>query len=285
MKSAVFSGMPEKRKNQLMKGIIYVAMTIVTIFMLFPFYWMLVTAVKPVNEIFAFPPKLWPSEFHWENFREVLELRDFGTYFKNSAIVTLIATVITVCINLLAGYAFAKYQFKGKEFLFLIVLSTLMIPLQVIMIPNFIIISKLGMINTYQGLILPPCAEAFGLFLSRQFLSTLPDALIESARIDGASEFHIFRSIILPNSGSLLSVLIIFTFMWRWNDFQWPLIILSDSGMYTVQLGLSMLNGSNYVNWNQLMSASLLSILPVIIIFFIFQKQFVQGIATTGIKG
>ncbi|HBG76921.1 carbohydrate ABC transporter permease [Eubacteriales bacterium mix99] len=284
MKSAVF-GMSEKGKNHRMKGIIYVVMTIITIFMLFPFYWMLVTAVKPVNEIFAFPPKLWPSEFHWENFREVLELRDFGTYFKNSAIVTLIATVITVCINLLAGYAFAKYQFKGKEFLFLIVLSTLMIPLQVIMIPNFIIISKLGMINTYQGLILPPCAEAFGLFLSRQFLSTLPDALIESARIDGASEFHIFRSIILPNSGSLLSVLIIFTFMWRWNDFQWPLIILSDSGMYTVQLGLSMLNGSNYVNWNQLMSASLLSILPVIIIFFIFQKQFVQGIATTGIKG
>ncbi len=277
--------MSEKGKNHRMKGIIYVVMTIITIFMLFPFYWMLVTAVKPVNEIFAFPPKLWPSEFHWENFREVLELRDFGTYFKNSAIVTLIATVITVCINLLAGYAFAKYQFKGKEFLFLIVLSTLMIPLQVIMIPNFIIISKLGMINTYQGLILPPCAEAFGLFLSRQFLSTLPDALIESARIDGASEFHIFRSIILPNSGSLLSVLIIFTFMWRWNDFQWPLIILSDSGMYTVQLGLSMLNGSNYVNWNQLMSASLLSILPVIIIFFIFQKQFVQGIATTGIKG
>ena len=284
MKSAVF-GMSEKGKNHRMKGIIYVVMTIITIFMLFPFYWMLVTAVKPVNEIFAFPPKLWPSEFHWENFREVLELRDFGTYFKNSAIVTLIATVITVCINLLAGYAFAKYQFRGKEFLFLIVLSTLMIPLQVIMIPNFIIISKLGMINTYQGLILPPCAEAFGLFLSRQFLSTLPDALIESARIDGASEFHIFRSIILPNSGSLLSVLIIFTFMWRWNDFQWPLIILSDSGMYTVQLGLSMLNGSNYVNWNQLMSASLLSILPVIIIFFIFQKQFVQGIATTGIKG
>ena len=277
--------MSEKGKNHRMKGIIYVVMTIITIFMLFPFYWMLVTAVKPVNEIFAFPPKLWPSEFHWENFREVLELRDFGTYFKNSAIVTLIATVITVCINLLAGYAFAKYQFKGKEFLFLIVLSTLMIPLQVIMIPNFIIISKLGMINTYQGLILPPCAEAFGLLLSRQFLSTLPDALIESARIDGASEFHIFRSIILPNSGSLLSVLIIFTFMWRWNDFQWPLIILSDSGMYTVQLGLSMLNGSNYVNWNQLMSASLLSILPVIIIFFIFQKQFVQGIATTGIKG
>ena len=284
MKSAVF-GMSEKGKNHRMKGIIYVVMTIITIFMLFPFYWMLVTAVKPVNEIFAFPPKLWPSEFHWENFREVLELRDFGTYFKNSAIVTLIATVITVCINLLAGYAFAKYQFKGKEFLFLIVLSTLMIPLQVIMIPNFIIISKLGMINTYQGLILPPCAEAFGLFLSRQFLSTLPDALIESARIDGASEFHIFRSIILPNSGSLLSVLIIFTFMWRWNDFQWPLIILSDSGMYTVQLGLSMLNGSNYVNWNQLMSASLLSVLPVIIIFFIFQKQFVQGIASTGIKG
>ena len=281
----ISSGMSEKRKKLLIKLVTYLVMVITTVVMLFPLYWILVTAVKPIGEIFAFPPKLWPSEFHWNNFAEVLALRDFATYFKNSTIVTFCATVITVCINLLAGYAFAKYRFRGKEFFFIIVLSTLMIPLQVIMIPNFIIISRLGMVNTYQGLILPPCAEAFGLFLSRQFISTLPDALIESARIDGASEFCIFRSIILPNSKNLLSVLIIFTFMWRWNDFQWPLIILSDSAMYTVQLGLSMLNGTNYVNWNHLMSASLLSILPVVVVFFIFQKQFVQGIASTGIKG
>lgn len=263
----------------------YILLGITTLIMLFPFYWIFVTAVKPIGEIFAFPPKLWPTTFHWENFLQAMQASDFYSYFKNSSIVTACATSITVCINLLAGYAFAKYRFKFKNILFMLVLSTLMIPLQVIMIPNFIIISRLGLVNTYLGLILPPCAEAFGLFLSRQFMSELPNELIESGRIDGASEFCIFRRIILPNTRSLISVLIIFTVMWRWNDFQWPLIILSDSKMYTVQVGLAMLNGINYVNWNHLMSAALLSIVPVVVVFFIFQKQFVQGIASTGIKG
>lgn len=272
-------------RERLLKLLVYLLLAVVTALMLFPFYWMFVTAVKPVGEIFAYPPKLWPSEFHWENFGEAIRMSNFATYFKNSTIVSVLATAITLCINLLAGYAFAKYRFKGREFFFMVVLSTLMIPLQVTMIPNFIIASKLGMINSYRGLILPPCAEAFGLFLSRQFMSEIPDALIESGRIDGASEFHIFRSIILPNAKNLVSVLVIFTFMWRWNDFQWPLIILSDSKMYTVQLGLSMLNGTQYINWNHLMSASLLAILPVIVVFLIFQKRFIQGIASTGIKG
>lgn len=276
----------QSHKLQTILNVLYYSiLVIVSIIILFPFYWMFITAVKPVSEIFAFPPKLFPSEFHWENFAKAMAVTDFPTYFKNSLIVTFVATVITVFINLLAGYAFAKYEFKGKEFMFLIVLSTLMIPIQVTMIPNFIIASRLGLINTYTGLILPPCAEAFGLFLSRQFISELPNELIESGRIDGASELGIFTKIIFPNVRPLLGVLVIFTVMWRWNDFQWPLIMLSDKKMYTVQVGLSMLNGVNYVNWNDLMSAALISICPVMIIFFIFQKQFVQGIAFTGIKG
>ena len=153
------------------------------------------------------------------------------------------------------------------------------------MIPNFIIVSRLGLRNTYLGLILPPMAEAFGLFLSRQFMMSIPNELIESGRMDGASEFSIFRRIVLPNSKNLVNVLVIFTFMWRWNDFQWPLIMLSDSRMYTVQLGLAMLNMTNHVNLNHLMAASLISILPVIFVFLIFQKRFVQGMATSGIKG
>lgn len=274
-----------KRENHIFLYISYILLIIVTIIMLFPFYWMFVTAVKPVGEIFAFPPKLWPSEFHFENFAKSMTVADFPTYFKNSFIVTFCATVITMFINLLAGYAFAKYKFRCKEFLFMIVLSTLMIPLQVTMIPNFIIASNLGLINTYVGLFLPPCAEAFGLFMSRQFMSEIPDALLESGRIDGATEFKIFARIVLPNSKALFSTLVIFTVMWRWNDFQWPLIMCTNDDMYTVQVGLSMLNGTNYVNWNDLMSAALISILPVVIVFFIFQKQFVQGIANTGIKG
>jgi len=253
--------------------------------MLFPLFWIFATAVKPLPEIFTFPPTVWPSEFRWYNFPEVLEVSDFGLYFKNSFIVSFFATTFTVCINLLAGYAFAKYKFWGKEFFFLLMLCTMMIPLQVTMIPNFIIVSRLGLRNTYMGLILPPMAEAFGLFLSRQFMMSIPNELIESGRMDGASEFSIFRRIVLPNSKNLVNVLVIFTFMWRWNDFQWPLIMLSDSRMYTVQLGLAMLNMTNHVNLNHLMAASLISILPVIVVFLIFQKRFVQGMATSGIKG
>lgn len=263
----------------------YIGIIAVTIVFLFPLYWMFVTAVKPVEEIFAYPPTLWPSRFEFGNFAKSFQENNFLVYFKNSTIVTVSATAITAFINLLAGFAFAKYKFKGKELCFLIILSTLMIPVQVTMIPNFMILSKLKMINTYAGLILPPCAEAFGLFLSRQFMSEIPDELIEAARIDGATEFQIFTRIILPNTRSLISVLVIFTVMWRWNDFQWPLIVLSKSSMYTVQIGLQLLNGAQFVNWNMLMSAALITTIPVLIVFLIFQKQFVQGIASSGIKG
>ena len=267
-------------------GIITFCMVLsVALITLFPFYWMFITAVKPVGEIFAFPPKLIPSKFMLGNFLESLKTTDFGRYYKNSTIVTVISTTITICINLLAGFAFAKYNFKGKNIFFMIVLSTLMIPLQVTMIPNFIIASKLGIRNSYVGLFLPPCAEAFGLFMSRQFIEEIPNELLEAGRIDGATEFGIFTKIVLPNVKPLISVLAIFTVMWRWNDLQWPLIMVSKDQYYTVQLGLSMLNGAQYVNWNHLMSASLISTIPVVMVFLVFQKQFVQGIASSGIKG
>ena len=284
MESSGRMGM-DKRKYFLMKTAIFVFMLAAALVALFPFYWMFVTAVKPVDEIWAFPPKLWPSKFIWSNFTTALSRAPFGTYFKNSFIVTLLSTTITVCINLLAGFAFAKYQFKFKEFLFLIVLSTLMIPLQVTMIPVFIIASKLGIRNTLWGVIIQPCAEALGLFMARQFISDIPDDLLEAGRIDGATEFTIFTKIIVPNVKPLISVLVIFTVMWRWNDLQWPLIMLSSDKYYTVQLGLSNLNGAQYVNWNDMMAASLISVLPVIIVFLIFQKEFVQGVASSGIKG
>ena len=197
------------------------------------------------------------SEFMFGNFAESLKTGAFDVYYKNSLIVTSVATIITISINLLAGFAFAKYDFKGKNICFLIVLSTLMIPLQVTMVPNFIIASKLGIRNSYVGLILPPCAEAFGLFMARQFIEEIPNELLEAGRIDGATEFGIFSKIVLPNVKPLISV----------------------------QLGLSMLNGSQYVNWNDLMSASLISTIPIVIVFLIFQKQFVQGMASSGIKG
>ena len=275
----------DKRKYMIMKICIFLIVFLAALVALFPFYWMFVTAVKPVEEIFEFPPKLWPGEFIWSNFATALSRADFGRYFRNSFIVTFTSTAITVSINLLAGFAFAKYKFRFKEFFFLIVLSTLMIPLQVTMIPNFLIATKLGIRNTLWGVIIPPCAEAFGLFMARQFISDIPDELLEAGRIDGATEFTIFSRIILPNVKPLISVLVIFTVMWRWNDLQWPLILISNEKYYTVQLGLSMLNGAQYVNWNDMMSASLISTIPVLVVFLIFQKEFVQGMASSGIKG
>ena len=275
----------DKRKYMIMKICIFLIVFLAALVALFPFYWMFVTAVKPVEEIFEFPPKLWPGEFIWSNFATALSRADFGRYFRNSFIVTFTSTAITVSINLLAGFAFAKYKFRFKEFFFLIVLSTLMIPLQVTMIPNFIIATKLGIRNTLWGVIIPPCAEAFGLFMARQFISDIPDELLEAGRIDGATEFTIFSRIILPNVKPLISVLVIFTVMWRWNDLQWPLILISNEKYYTVQLGLSMLNGAQYVNWNDMMSASLISTIPVLVVFLILQKEFVQGMASSGIKG
>lgn len=284
MESSDRMGM-DKRKYMVMHVVIFLFIFSAALVALFPFYWMFVTAVKPVDEIFAFPPKLWPGEFVWSNFITAMQRADFGRYFRNSFIVTLLSTTITVSINLLAGFAFAKYNFKFKEVFFLIVLSTLMIPLQVTMIPNFIIASRLGIRNTLWGVIIPPCAEAFGLFMARQFISDIPNELLEAGRIDGATEFTIFRKIIIPNVRPLISVLVIFTVMWRWNDLQWPLIMISNDKYFTVQLGLSMLNGAQYVNWNDMMSASLISIIPVLVVFLIFQKQFVEGMASSGIKG
>ena len=278
-------GKIETTKGRILHVVAFLIVLFFALIALFPFYWVFVTAVKPVEEIFAFPPKLWPSQFVWSNFSNAMGRGNFANYFLNSFIVTLCATTITVCINLLAGFAFSKYEFKGKEFFFMIVLSTLMIPMQVIMIPVFVIGSRIGIRNTLLGIIIPPCAEAFGLFMSRQFINDIPNELLEAARIDGASEFKIFTGIIIPNVRALMSTLIIFTVMWRWNDLQWPLIMISSEKYYTVQLGLSMLNGALYVNWNDIMAASLISILPVLVVFLIFQKQFVEGMAASGIKG
>ncbi|MBQ3317714.1 MAG: carbohydrate ABC transporter permease, partial [Spirochaetales bacterium] len=178
-----------------------------------------------------------------------------------------------------------KYRFKGKGFLFMVVISTLMIPTQVIMVPSFVIVSRLRLTNTFLGLILPVCAEAFGLFMAKQFIEEIPDSLIESARIDGCSEFAIFTKVIVPNVKPLISLLVIYTVRWRWNDFQWPLIVINKKEMYTLQMGLKSISGTTNFQWNDLMALSLISLVPVAVVFLVFQKQFVDGAVNSGIKG
>jgi alpha-1,4-digalacturonate transport system permease protein len=251
---------------------------------LLPFIWMLSTALKLPEEVTAKKVQLLPSHLHWNNFSDALHAAPFTGYVGNSLIVSILAVLLTVFINTLAGYAFAKYQFRGRNFLFMMILSTLIIPVQITMVPNFYILKYLGWINSYAGLIVPRAAEAFGLFLARQYIMNIPDSLIESARMDGAGEFTIFRKIILPNVKPLIAVLVIFTFMWRWNELAWPLITVSEQSMYTVQLGLAMLKGEHFINWSLLMSLTLLSIIPILIVFLIFQRYFIKGMVSSGMK-
>ena len=273
------------KKETMMNRVSFVLLLLAAVMTLFPFFWMFSTAVKPPEELFAKVPVFFPSHPVWSTFADVFKIAPFARYFANSTIVALSAVVLTVFINLLAGYTFAKFRFWGRNFFFILILSTLMIPMQIIMVPNFIIISKLGWLNSFVGLVVPRAAEAFGLFLAKQFMDDIPIELIEAARIDGQTELKIFLGIILPNCKPLIAVLSIFTFMWRWNDFIWPLIIVSNRDMYTVQLGMVSFIGQFNIEWNSLMALALMAIIPVLIVFLIFQKFIVQGIASTGIKG
>jgi alpha-1,4-digalacturonate transport system permease protein len=252
--------------------------------MIFPIYWMFATAIRPRDEIFGGDFNLLPTGWVWSNFTTAMNRMPFLSWTWNSLFIAVVAVVITVSLNLLCGYAFAKFRFAGRDILFIAVLSALMIPIQVIIVPLFLVVADLGMLNSYWGVILPRAAEAFGIFMVRQFMVSIPDELLEAARLDGASELAIFLKVVLPLSRPIIAVLIIFTFMWRWNDFVLPLVILTDQEMYTVQLGLNLLKGQYNTEWTDIMAIALLSLAPMLVIFIFFQRQLIQGIAGTGLK-
>ena len=205
-------------------------------------------------------------------------------YFMNSVIVTTIATILTLLINSMAAYAFAKYNFRGRDGLFVMTLAMIMIPLQVILIPIYLVVSSLGLVNTYWGMIIPAAATPTGVFIIRQYMLTIPDELIEAARIDGAGEFRIFARIVLPLCRPALAVVAIFSILWRWNDFLWPLLIAQKEELYTLPVALALLNGQLVVPYNIVLAMSVMSIIPVLFMFVFMQRQIVQGIAQTGIK-
>ncbi len=253
--------------------------------MLVPMAWMLVTSLETLNETRHFPPILLPHILAPSNYSQVLQQAPFARWFAN----TLIVTVVTVAANLLlcamAGYAFARIKFFGREVVFILVLATLMIPFQVVMIPTFIIVKHLGLINTLGGLIVPNLAQAFGIFLFRQFFRTLPVELEEAARIDGASRLGVLFKIVLPLSGPVLATVAMITFLYTWNDFLWPLITIYSPNNMTLQLGLTTFEGTHQTATNLLMAANLMSLLPVLLLFFLAQRYFIRGIASTGLKG
>ena len=257
---------------------------VAVVILMFPMYWMLRVALGSTSELADLPVALWPQEWVWSNFVEPWKEYPFGRWLANSVIIAVLSVILTVAINLGAGYAFAKLRFPFRNVLFLLIISTLMVPVQVIMIPQFQIVIDLSLLDSNWGVVLPRLAEAFGLFMARQFFLSIPDELIEAARVDGAGHLRIFWTIVLPLSKPLVAALVIFTFMWRWNEFVWPLIVLTDSSAYTLPVGLQFLIAQYSSNFGPLLAMSFLSILPMLVVFAIFQKYFVEGVARTGLK-
>ena len=263
---------------------IWLAVVAGALVMLFPIYWMAATAIRPRAEIFQALVTLLPSEVTAGNLVALWARYPVLQWLTNSLVIAVISVVITVFVNLLAGYTFAKFRFPGRDLLFFAILGTLMIPIQVILVPEFLITSWLGLLNTDWGVILPRAAEAFGIFMVRQFMVSIPDELLEAARLDGAGELSIFLRIVLPLSRPVIAVLVIFTFMWRWNDFAWPLVVLTDQANYTLPLGLNLVRGEVNPEWGQVMALALIALGPMVAVFLLFQRYLIQGIASTGLK-
>lgn len=250
-----------------------------------PFLWMLSTSFKGPGEIFIFPPKWIPKNPTLKNYKDLFQQMNFGRPFLNSIIVSLSTTFLSVLLATMAGYGFAKFQFKNKNTLFLLILGTVMVPGQITMIPVFLLLTKLNLLNTYWGLILPALANAFNIFFMRQFISGIPDELIEAAKMDGANEGWIFFKVILPLSKPAMAAITIFTFTGSWNNFLWPLIIATDESMYTLPVAVSVLGGQYTENIAMQMAGSVIVILPLIVVFLFTQKYFIKGITFTGLKG
>ena len=256
----------------------------IALVMIVPLIWMVVTSLQTLNETRVYPPTL-PASPQWNNYVEVLRDTPFVRWFVNTLVVTVVVVVGNLFFCSLAGYAFARIKFFGREVAFTLILATLMVPFQVIVIPEFLIVRRLGLIDSLGALILPNLAGAFGIFLLRQFFRTLPIELEEAARIDGCSRLGVLFKIVLPLSGPALATLAVITFLWTWNDFLWPLITIYTPDHMTLQLGLSTFQGAHQSTTNLLMAVNVLSMLPVLLLFFFAQRYFIRGIATSGLKG
>lgn len=249
-----------------------------------PIVWILVSSLKTSSELFSWPPTILPEEVTFQNYLVAFQKGNFARYFRNSFFVATTATVITLAINSMAGFALAKYRFPGNQFIFFMFIATLMIPLEVIMVPIFIVLRNVGLYNTLWGIIIPPAATPTGVFLIRQYMLTVPTELMESARIDGASEWRIFYRVMLPLAKPVLVALTIFSFMWRWNDFIWPFVVISTESKYTIQIAIANFVGQFSVDWNSLLAMNIVAMIPVLLVFLFFQRHFVQGISMTGLK-
>lgn len=271
---------------RILHGLLYLIALLSVVLALLPLWWMISTSFKTMDGAFTWPPTFFPEPFTWEAYDAVIQGSNMPQYLMNSAVYSVAGAFFSILFAALSGYAFAKFQFKGKKPLFALVLATMMIPSQVTLIPVFLILKTFGWYNTYLALIVPGLGNAFGIFLIRQFAAGVPDDILESARIDGAGEVRLFAQIFIPLCIPIIGTEVVLEFMGRWNDLFWPLIVTNGDKLRTVQIAMKTIAVSGYITfWNQLCAAMFLSFIPVFLIYIFFQRYFTQGIALTGVKG
>ncbi len=265
-------------------SLLVTVLVLLALAMFVPYAWMVLSSLKSNKEILSANPSIIPQHPTLQGFKTVVAGSPFFRWLWNSLITSIIITLVTLFTSAIAGYIFAKFEFGAKRFVFILLLSSMMVPFAVMMIPTYLIVARLGIVNHLSSIVIPNLVGAFGIFLARQFIESVPTNLIEAARIDGAGEFRIFAVIVVPQIKPVLSALGIFTFMSAWNNYLWPLVVLNDIDKMTVPLALVFFNGRHLANWNVTMSAGVLIMIPVLVVFFAFQRQFVKGLTLTGLK-
>ncbi|MBP6749286.1 MAG: carbohydrate ABC transporter permease [Xanthomonadaceae bacterium] len=265
--------------------LVHAGLIALTALSLAPLLWMLSVSFMPAGGASRFPPPLLPSAPTLDNYRALFERIGMGGYFLNSVVVSVATTVLSLIINAMAGYAFAKLRFAGRDRIFKTLLAALVIPSQVAMLPLFLMLKQMGIINSYAGVVVPGLASVFGIFLVRQYARSIPDELMEAARIDGAGEWRIFWRIVLPMLKPVLVTLAIFTFMGTWNDFMWPLIVLTDQSNYTLPVALASLSREHIQDVEMMMAGAVLTVLPVLALFLALQRYYIQGLLLGSVKG
>ncbi|HMB93345.1 MAG TPA: carbohydrate ABC transporter permease [Rhodothermales bacterium] len=265
--------------------VLYIVLIGAALLTAFPLLWMVSASFMPTGEANSIPPPLLPSEVTFEHYRQLFTQLNMGRYLFNSTLLATAVTLLSLLLNSMAGYAFAKFRFPGRDGLFKTLLAALVIPAQVAMLPLFLLLKSMGLVNTYGGVIVPTMASIFGIFLIRQYTLSVPDSLIEAARIDGASEFRIYWSVVLPLIMPILVTLAIFTFMGTWNDFMWPLIVLTDNDLYTLPVALAVFSREHVQDNELMMAGAVVTVLPVLLVFLALQRYYIQGIMMGSVKG
>jgi multiple sugar transport system permease protein len=266
------------------RTLVWTALALGLLAALLPMAWMVSASLMPAGDASTYPPRFLPREVTLEHYRALFTRLNLGRYLVNSTIVAVTVTVLSLVINALAGYAFAKLRFRGRDRTFRMLTLGLVIPSQVTMLPLFLLLKQMGLVNTYWGVVVPGLASIFGIFLVRQYATAIPDDLLDAARVDGASEIRIFRSVVLPVIRPILATLAIWTFLATWNDFMWPLIVLSDDRRYTLPVALANLVGEHVQDTELMMAGSVLTVLPVLVVFLVFQRWYIQGVMAGSVK-